>query len=172
MTKRALALNRPTAGSGLLSAGVLLPPAEPGYDWSYVFASVHPETGTTHTLILPVANTSTMQLYLDDFAASLPVDVVALLVLDGASWHRSPQPVCDTAENDAHLASVPGPAAPRLTVPQGLSQVGAELGAPDPNRLVADVDASLEQQLLHVPVREQEAVVKVHRVGETAFGKR
>jgi hypothetical protein len=32
-----------------------------------------------------------MQLYLDDFAASLPIDVVALLVLDGASWHRSPK---------------------------------------------------------------------------------
>ena len=72
-------------------------PSRARYEWSYVFATVHPETGTTHVgtshpcgaLILPVANTSTMQLYLDDFAASLPIDVVALLVLDGASWHRS-----------------------------------------------------------------------------------
>ncbi len=31
----------------------------------------------------------TMQLYLDDFAASLPQDVIALMVLDGATWHRS-----------------------------------------------------------------------------------
>jgi len=59
------------------------------YEWSYIFATVHPETGTTHALILPVANTKAMQLYLDDFAASLPTDVVALLVLDGATWHRS-----------------------------------------------------------------------------------
>ena len=64
-------------------------PSRARYEWSYVFASVHPESGTTHALILPVANTKAMQLYLDDFAASLPVDVVALLVLDGASWHRS-----------------------------------------------------------------------------------
>lgn len=32
-----------------------------------------------------------MQLYLNDFATSLPTDVVALLVLDGATWHRSPK---------------------------------------------------------------------------------
>ena len=32
-----------------------------------------------------------MQLYLDDFAASLPNDVIALLVLDSATWHRSPR---------------------------------------------------------------------------------
>lgn len=56
-----------------------------------MFATVHPETGTTHALILPVANIKAMQLYLDDFAASLPTDVVALLVLDGATWHRSPK---------------------------------------------------------------------------------
>lgn len=61
------------------------------HEWCYVFASVHPETGTTHALILPVANTKAMQLYLDDFAASLPIDVVVLLVLDGTSWHRSPK---------------------------------------------------------------------------------
>jgi len=47
-------------------------PSRARYDWSYVFATVHPETGTTHALILPVANTKAMQLYLDDFAASLP----------------------------------------------------------------------------------------------------
>lgn len=28
-------------------------------------------------------------LYLDDFAASLPEDVIALMILDGATWHRS-----------------------------------------------------------------------------------
>lgn len=59
------------------------------YDWSYVFATVHPESGKTHALILPLANLATMQLYLDDFAASLPEDVLALMLLDGAAWHRS-----------------------------------------------------------------------------------
>ncbi len=66
-------------------------PSRTKYEWSYVFASVHPESGTFHALILPTANLKTMQLYLDDFAASLPEDVIALLVLDGATWHRSPK---------------------------------------------------------------------------------
>lgn len=37
-------------------------PSRAMYDWSYVFASVHPEAGTTQTLILPVPNTGTIQL--------------------------------------------------------------------------------------------------------------
>ena len=56
------------------------------YEWSYVFAAVHPESGFTHSLILPTANLQTMQLYLGDFAATLPKGVIALLVLDGATW--------------------------------------------------------------------------------------
>ncbi len=66
-------------------------PSRVSYQWSYVFATVHPETGTSHALILPVANTYAMQLYLDDFAASLPADVIAVVLLDGATWHRSPK---------------------------------------------------------------------------------
>ena len=64
-----------------------LAPSCTKYEWSYVFASVHPESGTIHVLILPTANLKTMQLYLNDFAARLPDDVIALLVLDGATWH-------------------------------------------------------------------------------------
>ena len=35
-------------------------PSRTRYEWSYVFATVHPETGTTHALILPVANIKAM----------------------------------------------------------------------------------------------------------------
>jgi hypothetical protein len=66
-------------------------PSRARYEWSYVFASVHPETGTTHALILPVANTSSMQLYLDDFASVTARRRRRLTLLDGASWHRSPK---------------------------------------------------------------------------------
>ncbi len=66
---------------------------------------------------------------------------------------------------------MPAPAVPRFTVAQRFSQVGAELGAPYPDRFMADVDAPLEHQLLHVAVREQEAVVEVHRVGNDGLRK-
>ena len=66
---------------------------------------------------------------------------------------------------------MPVPAAPRPTTAQRFGQVRAKLGAPDPDRFVADVDASLEQQLLHVPIREQEAVVGVHGLGTDQLRK-
>ena len=69
-----------------------------------------------------------------------------------------------TAHNDTDLVKVPSPASLGLTVSYYLSQVGAELGAPDPNRLIADVNAPFEQQFLHVAVRQQKAMVKVHRI--------
>lgn len=109
-------------------------PSRARYEWCYVFASVHPETGTTHTLILPAANTSTMQLYLDDFAASLPIDVVALLVLDGASWHRSPKL---TVPDSLRLVFLP-PYTPELNPAEHLWPLLREVTA---NQTFADIDA-------------------------------
>ena len=98
-----------------------------------------PETGTTHTLILPVANTKAMQLYLDDFAASLPVDVVALLVLDGASWHRSPKLV---VPDNLRLVFLP-PYTPELNPAEHLWPLLREVTA---NQAFAAIDA-LETRL-------------------------
>lgn len=47
----------------------------------------------------------------------------------------------------------------------------SELQAPCPDRLVADVDAPLEQQLLHVPVRDRQTVVKVDGMTDDQLGK-
>lgn len=104
-----------------------------------MFATVRPESGTTHTLILPLANTSTMQLYLDDFAASLPIDVVALLILDGASWHRSPKL---TMPDNLRLAFLP-PYTPELNPAEHLWPQLREVTA---NQAFADIDA-LETRL-------------------------
>jgi hypothetical protein len=109
------------------------------YEWCYVFASVHPESGTTHALILPVANTQAMQLYLADFAASLPVDVVALLVLDGASWHRSPKL---TVPDNLRLVFLP-PYTPELNPAEHLWSLLREVTA---NQAFADINA-LETRL-------------------------
>jgi transposase len=57
------------------------------FAWAYIFAAVEPATGANVALILPEATTATMSLFLAEFAAELPEDVHAVLVLDGAGWH-------------------------------------------------------------------------------------
>src|SRR3954471_14522127 len=44
-------------------------------------------TGEDFTLVLPVVSTAVMDLFLAQFAAALPTDAHAVLVLDGAGWH-------------------------------------------------------------------------------------
>ena len=57
------------------------------FGWVYLFAAVEPATGRNVALVLPEATTTTMNLFLAEFAAGLPEDVHAVLVLDGAGWH-------------------------------------------------------------------------------------
>ena len=57
------------------------------FEWAYIFAAVEPATGADVALVLPQATTATMNLFLAEFAAGLPDDVHAALVLDGAGWH-------------------------------------------------------------------------------------
>jgi hypothetical protein len=59
------------------------------YEWAYIFAAVEPATGADVALVLPEATTAAMNLFLATFAAGLPADVHAALVLDGAGWHGS-----------------------------------------------------------------------------------
>jgi transposase len=57
------------------------------YQWAYIFAAVEPATGADVALVLPEAATPAMILFLAEFAAGLPGDVHAVLVLDGAGRH-------------------------------------------------------------------------------------
>ena len=57
------------------------------FEWAYIFAAVEPATGAEVALVLPEATTATMGLFLAEFAAGLPEDVHAVLVLDRAGWH-------------------------------------------------------------------------------------
>ena len=57
------------------------------YEWAYIFAAVEPATGADVALVLPEATTAAMNLFLATFAAGLPGDVHAALVLDGAGRH-------------------------------------------------------------------------------------
>ena len=62
-------------------------PRQNGYQWAYIFTAVRPATGDDFTLVLPTVNAKVMDLFLARFAATLPQDVHAVLVLDGAGWH-------------------------------------------------------------------------------------
>ena len=58
------------------------------FEWAYLFAAVEPATGAGVALVLPEATTAAMGLFLAEFAAGLPEDVhAAVLVLDRAGWH-------------------------------------------------------------------------------------
>jgi hypothetical protein len=54
---------------------------------AYIFAAVRPATGEDFALVLPRVCTKAMDHFLLDFAATVPADTHAVMVLDGAGWH-------------------------------------------------------------------------------------
>ena len=67
------------------------PPAvrQTQYDYLYVFTAVCPQTGDAAGLVAPHVNTDVMNAFLEQFAAGLPPDVHAAMVLDRAGWHTA-----------------------------------------------------------------------------------
>ena len=59
------------------------------YEWSYLYAFVHPATGEVHWLILPTVNARVFSLALEHFAREVGAGTTRriLLVLDQAGWH-------------------------------------------------------------------------------------
>jgi transposase len=60
-----------------------------GYEWTYLYGFVRPESGEVHWLILPAANTELFSMALREFAkeAGAGKDKRILLVVDRAGWH-------------------------------------------------------------------------------------
>ena len=58
------------------------------YQWAYLFGAACPERGVGAGLVLPRANTEAMNLHLAEIAATVAPGAHAVLVLDGAGWHR------------------------------------------------------------------------------------
>lgn len=63
----------------------------PRYEWLYVYAFVHPNSGRSVWYLLPSLNAAAFQVVLEDFAQ----DVLSssgkrvLIVLDNAAWHKA-----------------------------------------------------------------------------------
>ena len=57
-------------------------------EYRYAYGSAEPKTGESFFLILPYSNSDCMNLYLEELSKEYARDYI-LLVLDGASWHKS-----------------------------------------------------------------------------------
>jgi transposase len=98
---------------------------------------VRPATGDSFALVLPHVSTEAMSRFLAEFAATLPADSQAMLVLDQAGWH----------------------AAKALKVPANVTLVPLPPRSPDLNP-VEPVWLSLrERSLSHRLLADYEAVV-------------
>jgi len=59
------------------------------YTWTHLFAAVRPATGESFALVLPEVSAKAMNEFLAQFAATLPANEHAVMVLDRAGWHTA-----------------------------------------------------------------------------------
>ena len=57
------------------------------YKWAYIFGAVCPARGATAALVMPFANTETMNAHLVEISSTVAAGAHAILVMDGAGWH-------------------------------------------------------------------------------------
>lgn len=59
------------------------------FNYTYIFGAVCPERDESVGLILPYANTSTMQIHLEHISMKIPTGRHAVLIMDQAGWHTT-----------------------------------------------------------------------------------
>lgn len=106
------------------------------YDWMYVYGFVRPATGQSWWCLLPTVNTAAMTLALASFARDEGIDARhrAVLVVDQAGWHTSPDVVLPAGIDLVFLPA----ASPEL---QPAERLWALVDEPVANRAFADLDA-------------------------------
>ena len=83
------------------------------------------------------------------------------------SWSDSPRQVAPlSVDRDENFVEEPGVARTALAPTQGSGVRPAELETPLPDRLVADNDAALSQEIFHIPKTEARAVIEPHGVSD------
>lgn len=63
--------------------------ADKRFTFAYIFAAVEPGTDNGFALVMPHADTQTMQEFLDRFTATIAQDEHVVMMLDRAGWHAS-----------------------------------------------------------------------------------
>lgn len=66
-------------------------PRDTRYEWAYIFGAVCPERAVGIALVLPYVNREAMNLHLQEISGAVAEGAHAVLVLDGAGWHISPE---------------------------------------------------------------------------------
>jgi hypothetical protein len=61
------------------------------FTWAYLFGAICPARGTGAALVMPTVSTEAMNKHLAEISQCVSVSAIALLILDGAGWHSSPQ---------------------------------------------------------------------------------
>ena len=69
-------------------------PRDTRHEWTYLFGAVCPARGCGAGLVLPHANTATMNLHLIEISRTVTPGAHAVLVLDGAGWHKLGGALC------------------------------------------------------------------------------
>ena len=110
-------------------------------EYTYAYGAVSIADGQWDSLILPKADTVCMQIFLDEIAMRYPDDRI-VMVLDGASWHRS-----GSLAVPANMRLLPlPPYSPELNPVENIWEEVREKGFD--NKVFDSLD-SLEEQLFH-----------------------
>ena len=64
-------------------------PKDLGFASAYLFGAVCPSEGKAAALIMPICNTAAMNHHLCEISSQVAADAHAVVILDGAGWHRS-----------------------------------------------------------------------------------
>jgi len=59
------------------------------FNYTYIFGAVCPERDEAVGLILPYANTTTMQIHLEHISVKIPRGRHAVIIVDQAGWHTT-----------------------------------------------------------------------------------
>jgi DDE superfamily endonuclease len=61
------------------------------FTWAYLFGAICPARGIGAALVMPEVSIEAMNKHLVEISQNVSVSAIALLILDGAGWHSSPQ---------------------------------------------------------------------------------
>jgi transposase len=75
------------------------------FTWAYLFGAICPARGTGAALVMPTVSIEAMNKHLTEISRRVSPGAIALLILDAAGWHSSPQVV--VPENIALLPLPP-----------------------------------------------------------------
>jgi len=64
-------------------------PRDQRYEWAYIFGAVCPARQAAAALVLPNANAEAMSLHLAEIGKQVAIGAHAVLVLDGAGYHKA-----------------------------------------------------------------------------------